>query len=48
MEQITLFFAVQVQEEKLVFMFSKYLKEIINRVLTGGKTLRERIKKYLL
>ena len=29
--------AVQILRENLVFLFSKYLKETMNGVLTGGK-----------
>ena len=43
-----LFFAIQVPEENLVFIFSKYLKEAMNGILNGGKALRERILKLYL
>ena len=47
MKQIALFFAVQVLRRKSVFVFSKYLKEKMNGILNGGKTLRERILKNI-
>ena len=45
MKQIILFFAVQVLEENLVFAFTKYVKEKMNGILRGVKTVRERILK---
>ena len=47
MKQIILFFTFQVLEENLVFMFSKYLKEKMNGILNGRKTLKERILKNI-
>ena len=47
MKQI-FFFAVQVLEENMTFIFSEYLKETINGILNGGNTLRERILKIYL
>ena len=47
MKQITLFFAVQVLRRTSGVYTSKYLKETINGILNGGKTLRERILKKL-
>ena len=44
MKQINLFFAVQVLRRKSgVYIFWKYLKETMNAILNGGKTLRERV-----
>lgn len=45
MKEIILFFAVQVLEENLVFAFTKYVKEKMNGILRGVKTLRKRILK---
>lgn len=45
MKEIILFFAVQVLEENLVLAFTKYVKEKMNGILRGVKTLRERILK---
>lgn len=45
MKEIILFFVVQVLEENLVFAFTKYVKEKMNGILRGVKTLRERILK---
>ena len=45
MKQITLFFAVQVLRRKSGVYTFKYLKETMNGILNGGKTLRERILK---
>ena len=47
MNEIILFFTFQVLEENLVFMFSKYLKEKMNGILNGRKTLKERILKNI-
>ena len=32
MEQITFYLAIQVLEENLMFLFSKYLKEMVNEI----------------
>ena len=48
MEQITLYFTIQVLEENTVYIFSKQLMKKMNGILTGGKTLKKKIiKKYL-
>ena len=56
MKQITLFFIVQVLEENLVFMFSKFLKTVMNGILWGKDTegqsprnsVRESVKYIIL
>ena len=47
MKQIILFFAVQVLEENLVLIFSKYLEKTMNGILHGGKSDGENPKKYI-
>ena len=50
MKQITLFFAVQVLRKKSgVYIFWKYLKvkETMNGILNGGKTLTQRVLKNI-
>ena len=50
MKQITLFLAVQVLRRKSgVYISWKYLnvKETMNGILNGGKTLRERVLKNI-
>ena len=48
MEQIILFFTVQVLEKKFVFIFSKYLRGAMNWILNGGKPkIVSILKQYL-
>ena len=43
-----LFFDIQVLEENLLIIFSKYFKETMKGILNGGKTLRKYEEKYIL
>lgn len=45
MEQITLYFTIQVLGENTVYIFSKQLMKEMNGILTGGKTLKKKIIK---
>ena len=47
MKLIISFFVAQVLRRKFGVLFSKYLIESMNGILTGGKTLRERILKKI-
>ena len=47
LSKLLFFLLFKFEEENSMYMFWKYLKETMNGVLNGGKTLRERILKNI-